>query len=197
MRWPCKLMGLRMTEFKSASFVVLALGASIVSLASVAAFAEADDRYRFFQQNAPAAGSFEGVFSQQPTVREVAPRRVELRPVEVKEPQSEKQYPVASVMDDPTLRPGDMVVTERGIVVFTGRRGDRHDASDFSAVSYAALPKADRTFVAQIDGQARGSSEGYDTGALGEQRLAVKVAAGKAKRKQANNRRPTVYAAGF
>lgn len=195
-----------MRYFKSFSLTAMAIGAG---LASMAAFAEADDRYRFMQQQAPApSGFFGGLFDARPVVREIEPRPPELRPIEVREAKPVKQFPVASVLDDPTLRPGDMVVTERGIVVFKGKRGSRHDADDFSAVSYASLPKAERAFIARVDSQSRAASEGYDTGALGERsqmakadmpvkskaRLQAKAESAQARLRKANSQKARMQA---
>jgi len=45
-------------------------------------------------------------------------------------------------MNDPTLRPGDVVVTTGGAMVFQGNRGGRQQASDFVPVSEARnMPK--------------------------------------------------------
>lgn len=42
-----------------------------------------------------------------------------------------RQYPVASIYQDPTLRKGDIVVTNTGIQVFRGRESDSHRRADF------------------------------------------------------------------
>jgi hypothetical protein len=47
----------------------------------------------------------------------------------------------AAFMQDPTLRSGDIVVTETGISVFHGAEGSEHSASDFKPVSQLSGPK--------------------------------------------------------
>lgn len=64
-----------------------------------------------------------------------------------------RQYPVKSIYDDPTLRPGDMVVTERGVEVYQGRRGSKVRPEDFGPIDLARMPRAERAFLAAIDRQ--------------------------------------------
>lgn len=42
-------------------------------------------------------------------------------------------------LEDPTLRRGDIVVTEADVLVFEGRAGQSHRASDFTALSRSRL----------------------------------------------------------
>ncbi|GAU85335.1 hypothetical protein BIWAKO_05280 [Bosea sp. BIWAKO-01] len=42
-------------------------------------------------------------------------------------------------LDDPTLRRGDIVVTHADVLVFEGRAGQNHRASDFTALSRSQL----------------------------------------------------------
>ena len=47
-------------------------------------------------------------------------------------------------LDDATLRPGDLVMTPAGFVMFRGAEGPRHGPADFAALAKANLPSAMR-----------------------------------------------------
>jgi Protein of unknown function (DUF2865) len=50
-----------------------------------------------------------------------------------------------SILEDFTLRRGDIVVTENGLQVFVGSRADRHQPTDFTPIAnYASLPAHER-----------------------------------------------------
>ncbi len=160
--------------------VALASGAGTIVGAPVAIGSDRLDMYEVFRQPsrpAPAVqrapGLVESLFGG---VSRRAPEMVEpVRPMPVALPPGEggegpfrtlsgpdipvlMQTPVASVFEDSTLRPGDMVVTERGIEVFRGRPGrSRHDRDDFVAVDMKRLPKSERAMLAQIDSQVKGT----------------------------------------
>ena len=52
---------------------------------------------------------------------------------------------------DPTLRPGDMVATQRGLMAFTGRSSRNGEARNFTpADQYAGLPRDVRSRLANI-----------------------------------------------
>jgi len=55
------------------------------------------------------------------------------------------------IEDDPTLRPGDMVATQRGLMAFTGARSRDGEARNFTPVEqYAGLPRDLRRRLATI-----------------------------------------------
>lgn len=58
---------------------------------------------------------------------------------------------------DPTLRPGDIVVTQAGLRVFEGGRGSAHTASQFRPLTQAALQK--RPDLAQIERMLHGRTQ--------------------------------------
>lgn len=57
----------------------------------------------------------------------------------------------ASVMDDPTLRPGDMVVTDEGVKVYRGAKGTKRRPSDFQRAAATRLSASERRTVEAID----------------------------------------------
>jgi hypothetical protein len=55
------------------------------------------------------------------------------------------------IEDDPTLRPGDMVATQRGLMAFTGSRSRDGEARNFTPVEhYAGLPRDVRRRLANM-----------------------------------------------
>lgn len=62
-----------------------------------------------------------------------------------------RQYPVASVFEDPTLRKGDLVVTDSGIRVFRGRVGDTHRLADFVRWQPNQGTKRERADIAALE----------------------------------------------
>lgn len=54
-------------------------------------------------------------------------------------------------LNDPTLRPGDAIMTPAGIVVFRGAVGGPHQPGDFTALAGAQLPKATKQALAQME----------------------------------------------
>jgi hypothetical protein len=55
------------------------------------------------------------------------------------------------IEDDPTLRPGDMVATQRGLMAFTGARSRDGEARNFTPVEhYAGLPRDLRRRLANM-----------------------------------------------
>lgn len=59
---------------------------------------------------------------------------------------------LARLREDATLERGDIVVTEAGVHVFTGRGRAPHDAADFTPLREAGrLPKATRQYLSEID----------------------------------------------
>lgn len=74
-------------------------------------------------------------------------------------PRCDTENRPASAFDDPTLRPGDMVVTEDGVKVYRGSRGATRRASDFQRAAAARLSASERRQIEAID---RASSYGRD-----------------------------------
>ncbi|THD44368.1 MAG: DUF2865 domain-containing protein [Bradyrhizobium sp.] len=59
-----------------------------------------------------------------------------------------------SVLNDPTLRKGDVVVTPKGFMVFQGAKGKSIAMSDFVALSQArSLPQEQRAAIAALEGR--------------------------------------------
>ncbi len=169
----------RRTGLAALTALALATGAGTIVGTPAALSSDRLDMYEVFRGSGRAAqpsaqrpGLIESLFGG-PSRR--APELIEAaRPVPVLLPQGDMQEgpfrtisgpdipvlmqkPVASVYEDPTLRPGDMVVTERGVEVFRGRAGrDRHSQADFVAVDLRRLPKAERTMLSQVDNQVKG-----------------------------------------
>ncbi len=61
--------------------------------------------------------------------------------------------PLGRFLKDPTLRPGDVVITAGGPMIFRGSGGSTHRAKDFVTVAKAAplLSKKVRTDLAQLE----------------------------------------------
>jgi hypothetical protein len=62
-----------------------------------------------------------------------------------------RQYPVASIYEDPTLRYGDFVVMPSGVKIFKGRIKASHRARDFVAVRMSELPKRERIIISNAN----------------------------------------------
>jgi hypothetical protein len=58
-------------------------------------------------------------------------------------------------MSDDTLRNGDAIVTEKGLIVFTGEPGFRHEAADFRKLNQL---RGGRKFVARLREIERGNA---------------------------------------
>ena len=57
----------------------------------------------------------------------------------------------ASLLNDPTLRRGDAVVTEAGVLVFQGAQGAQHGRRDFTALASARLPSAQKAQLLALE----------------------------------------------
>lgn len=107
-----------------------------------------------FRTVAPAPG-FSVVVPSAPRSAPLKPQIVRLTPspstpstaqakLEWQDP-SKRENPLASVLRDPTLRPGDVVVFPNGPRVFKGEPGVRHAVHDFVPVSASRdIPQASR-----------------------------------------------------
>ena len=73
------------------------------------------------------------------------------KPVEPRRP-GEMDNPVPALLDDSTLRAGDMVMFPDGLRVFTGRIGSRHKVSDFTPLAQAerAVSRETRKLVSNL-----------------------------------------------
>ncbi|HEY1361605.1 MAG TPA: DUF2865 domain-containing protein [Xanthobacteraceae bacterium] len=93
------------------------------------------------------------------------------------------------IADDPTLRPGDIVATNAGLMAFNGNAGSRRQAPSFTPIaSYPGLPTELRRRLAEtkIEPLPRDSvSLGPPTGSPGES----KAAARSSRQKQAQSER--------
>lgn len=63
-----------------------------------------------------------------------------------------RQYPVASIYEDQTLRYGDYVVMPSGVKIFRGRIKASHRARDFVPVRMSQVPKRERAIIARAGG---------------------------------------------
>lgn len=57
----------------------------------------------------------------------------------------------ADPMRDPTLRKGDAVMTDKGLMVFGGAEGAEHTSADFTTIAAARLPKAQRAQLLALE----------------------------------------------
>lgn len=72
-----------------------------------------------------------------------------------------RQYPVASIYQDSTLRKGDIVVTNTGIQVFHGSVKNNHRPSDFARWRSAQSSKRDREALSLIAKVIQPTSESH------------------------------------
>jgi len=87
--------------------------------------------------------------------------------------------PPTDLMDDDSLRRGDVVVTPSGIRIFIGSSGDHHEAEDFRKPSEVkGLPKVERKALAALDAQGSGA-DGKPGMATGRSTSELKLVFGK------------------
>jgi hypothetical protein len=139
----------------------IAMGASLTCLALAPALAEDTGRWEAlmgvvpgFRQAAPAPG-FRIVLPPPAHLTRPKPQVVRLSPEPalviksaVPPDPAKRENPLVAILNDSTLRHGDIVVFPDGPRVFKGRSGERHSVHDFVAVARSKdMPKARRKLL--------------------------------------------------